>query len=185
VRNRYVDLAVERTRKAERARAADERERLQTEHTAELERVRTAAAGEAMERLADVLLGLDLAPPTARAPAAAAARAVADAVPALAEGAVQASSAAAEELEAGGCADAWIDTPLCTSCNDCLKLNPLLFLYNEDKQAVLGDLRAGSFAQLVEAAELCPAKCIHPGLPQDPQQPGLDELVARAAPFNR
>ncbi len=34
----------------------------------------------------------------------------------------------------------WIDTPLCTSCNDCLKINPLLFLYNEEKQALLGDL---------------------------------------------
>ncbi|WP_141699178.1 ferredoxin, partial [Candidatus Thiosymbion oneisti] len=79
----------------------------------------------------------------------------------------------------------WIDTPLCTSCNDCTNLNPLLFLYNEDKQAMLGDLNAGTYAQLVEAAELCPADCIHPGKPWNPDEPGLEELVERAVAYNQ
>jgi ferredoxin len=79
----------------------------------------------------------------------------------------------------------WIDTPLCTSCNDCLKINPMLFLYNDEKQALLGDLAGATFAQLVEAAELCPARCIHPGRPWNPDEPDLDALIARAAPFNR
>jgi len=45
-------------------------------------------------------------------------------------------------------------------------------------------LNAGTFADLVAAAEICPAKCIHPGKPLDPNEPGLEELMARAEPFN-
>jgi hypothetical protein len=37
---------------------------------------------------------------------------------------------------------------------------------------------------MVQAAEICPAECIHPGNPLNPDEPGLDELIARAAPFN-
>ena len=79
----------------------------------------------------------------------------------------------------------WIDTVLCTSCNDCLKINPQLFLYNEEKQAYLGDTDTATYAQLVEAAEICPAKCIHPGNPWNPDEPDLADLTERAAPFNR
>ena len=90
------------------------------------------------------------------------------------------------EIEAGLSFDEpWIDTPLCTSCNDCLKVNALLFVYNEEKQALLGDPKKGTYAQLVQAAELCPAKCIHPGMPLNPDEPGLDALIQRAAPFNQ
>ena len=77
----------------------------------------------------------------------------------------------------------WIDSPLCTSCNDCLDINRQLFVYNANKQAVIGDARAGTYAQLVQAAEKCPARCIHPGRPLDPQEPGLDALIERARPF--
>jgi len=92
--------------------------------------------------------------------------------------------AAPPEAAAKTCEDPWIDTPLCTSCNDCIQLNPRLFLYNEDKQAVLGDLGVGTYAELVKAAELCPAHCIHPGQPLNPGEADLDELIARAAPYN-
>jgi hypothetical protein len=53
-------------------------------------------------------------------------------------------------------------------------------VYNSDKQAQLGDLKQGTYAQLVKAAEVCPAHCIHPGRPWDPNEPGLEALVARA-----
>ena len=56
---------------------------------------------------------------------------------------------------------------------------------HEVKQALLGDLATASYAQLVEAAELCPARCIHPGKPWNPDEPGLQSLIERAAPFNR
>ncbi len=78
----------------------------------------------------------------------------------------------------------WIDTAACTTCDDCISINKMMFAYNDDKQAILKDPRAGTYADLVEAAETCPAKCIHPGKPLDPNEPGLDELMARAEPFN-
>ena len=90
-----------------------------------------------------------------------------------------------EEEEELNFDEPWIDTPLCTSCNDCLKVNPLLFVYNEEKQAVLGELSNATYAQMVEAAELCPAKCIHPGQPWNQEEPGLAALIERAKPFNQ
>ena len=196
VRNRHVDQAVQRTRDEERQRAADERERLLAAHAAELEQVRNQAAGEAMQRLTDRLLGLDLAggapmdlgstrpsasalsstPPTA-------ALAAAD-HPAQQDLSVTVAPEPPSAEETSLFDDPWIDTPLCTSCNDCLKINPKLFIYNEEKQALLGDLGTATFGQLVEAAELCPAKCIHPGRPWNPDEAGLEALIERAAPFN-
>lgn len=191
VKNRYVELAVERTRAEERQRAAEERARLEAEHQTEVEGVRERAAGETMQRLTDMLLGLDLG--AAPAPFLPAVRQQ----PPLTDAASQSAPAAADLADTAAgpqpseseepdsiSEEPWIDTPLCTSCNDCLQINPQIFLYNEDKQALLGDLAQGSYTQLVEAAELCPAKCIHPGQPWNPNEPGLDELIARAAPFH-
>jgi ferredoxin len=77
----------------------------------------------------------------------------------------------------------WIDTPLCTSCNDCTAINAHLFIYDSNKQAMMGDLSSGTFAQVVQAAEKCPARCIHPGEPWDPSENGVEDLIRRAAPF--
>jgi len=51
-------------------------------------------------------------------------------------------------------------------------------------QAFISDLNAGTYLQMVEAAEICPSKCIHPGKPWDDSEPDLDELVERAKVFN-
>ena len=51
-------------------------------------------------------------------------------------------------------------------------------------QAEIGDASAGTFKQLVMAAEACPAECIHPGDPLNPKEKGLDKLIKRAEPFN-
>ena len=59
--------------------------------------------------------------------------------------------------------------------------NSAMFAYNEAKQAYIKDITAGTYRQLVEAAEVCPVAIIHPGKPRDPNEPGLEELVARAA----
>ena len=88
----------------------------------------------------------------------------------------------AEEEDAGP-EEPWINSILCTTCHDCVNLNAQMFIYNSNKQAVIGDPRAGTYAQLVEAAEKCPARCIHPGKPLNPDEPNLDELVKRAAKF--
>ncbi len=79
--------------------------------------------------------------------------------------------------------DAWIDTIRCPSCNECQLINDRMFGYNENKQAYIKDIDAGTYRQLVEAAEACQVAIIHPGKPRNPKEPGLDELLQRAAPF--
>lgn len=79
--------------------------------------------------------------------------------------------------------EAWIETPRCTSCNECVNRNNRMFKYNENKQAFIADLHAGTYRELVEAAESCKVAIIHPGKPWNPDEPGLEDLVARAEPF--
>ncbi|MCK6503048.1 2-oxoacid:acceptor oxidoreductase family protein [Myxococcota bacterium] len=78
----------------------------------------------------------------------------------------------------------WIDTAQCTACDECIKINPKVFVYNADKKVVIKDAMAGTFEQLVKAAEKCTAQVIHPGLPADPTAKGMDKLVARAQKYN-
>jgi ferredoxin len=189
VRNEYVGEAVAHEREQAEARLAAEIATLQSEHAAELEKVRAGAAGEAMQRLAETLLGTDVstlavaAAPGAPRPAAAAQAAAAPAAEAPEE-AVEAPAVVVPEEEEEGPEEAWIDSVLCTTCNDCININAQLFVYNANKQALIGDVRAGTYAQMVQAAEKCPARCIHPGKPLDPNEPNLDQLIARAKPFN-
>jgi len=77
----------------------------------------------------------------------------------------------------------WIETARCPSCNECQLINDKLFLYNDNKQAYIGDLKAGTFRQMVEAAESCQVSIIHPGKPWNPGESGLEELIERARPF--
>jgi ferredoxin len=191
VRNRYVERAIEQTRQQEQELARSAREQLQAEHRAEVERVSSEAAGEAMQRLTDILLGLDFsaAPgglqPSATTAGPAATESTAPETNDQAAGQPATTDEEEEGEEELSFDEPWIDTPLCTSCNDCLKVNPLLFIYNDEKQALLGDLSKASYAQLVEAAELCPARCIHPGKPWNPDESNLPDLIERAAPFNQ
>ena len=99
-----------------------------------------------------------------------------------------ASAAAAAEPEPGpeperSPDEAWIETIRCSTCNECTQINDKMFAYNENKQAYIKDLKAGTFRQLVEAAESCQLSIIHPGKPLNPNEPGLDDLVERAQPF--
>lgn len=79
--------------------------------------------------------------------------------------------------------EAYIDTPLCTSCNECTDRNGLIFAYDENKQAYIKDASAGPFRDIVMAAEKCPVRIIHPGKPLDPDESDLDEWIERAQPF--
>ncbi len=184
VRNKYIDQAVARTREEVEAQAAAEMAALQAQFEEELSRVRAEAASEVMGRLTDVLLGMDF---TTGAPrtvlkAAGPAPKPAQAKPEVIEQA--ATEAPVEEEEEVLVEEPWIDTPLCASCNDCLNINPLMFVYDDSNMAIIGDLNAGTYAQMVEAAEICPSKCIHPGQPWNANEPNLDELKQRAAKFN-
>ena len=80
--------------------------------------------------------------------------------------------------------EAYIESARCTTCNECTNLNKRMFAYNEKKQATIKDPSAGTFAQLVQAAEKCPVRIIHPGSPRNPDEKNLDKWLARAAPFN-
>jgi ferredoxin len=79
--------------------------------------------------------------------------------------------------------DPYIETPRCTSCNECTNVNNKLFAYNENKQAYVADPGAGTFKDLVEAAESCQVAIIHPGKPRNPDEPGLEDLLRRAEAF--
>jgi ferredoxin len=77
----------------------------------------------------------------------------------------------------------YIETVRCTTCDECTNLNPRMFAYDENKQAYITDLSAGTYREMVEATEACQVAIIHPGLPWGPSEPGLDDLIARAAAF--
>lgn len=78
---------------------------------------------------------------------------------------------------------AWIETGRCTSCHECLNVSSRMFAYDDNGQAYLRDAAAGTYRELVEAAERCQLALIHPGEPRDLAEPGLDELRRRAAAF--
>jgi len=80
--------------------------------------------------------------------------------------------------------DPWIETPRCTTCNECTEINAQMFAYDDNMQARIADPDAGTYRQLVEAAESCQVCIIHPGQPRNPDEPGLEDLRERAADFN-
>ena len=77
-----------------------------------------------------------------------------------------------------------IETARCTTCNECTQINNKMFVYDDNKQAYIADLDAGTYRQMVEAAESCQVSIIHPGKPWNTQEPNLDELIERAELFN-
>jgi pyruvate-ferredoxin/flavodoxin oxidoreductase len=107
-------------------------------------------------------------------------------------GAPSVAAAVAAAPAAGGVAvaesdelvmEAYIESPRCTTCNECTNLNNKLFAYNADKQAYIKDAKAGTFQQLVTAAERCPVSIIHPGTPLNPKEKDLAKWVERAKRF--
>ena len=89
-----------------------------------------------------------------------------------------------EEEEALSFDEPYIDSALCTSCNECTDMYPHIFNYDDNKQAYLTDAAAGPYRELVLAAEICPVRIIHPGKPNNPDEPNLEEWLKRAEPFN-
>jgi len=79
--------------------------------------------------------------------------------------------------------EAYIETERCSTCNECIQINDRMFAYSANKQAYIADLKAGTYAQLVEAAESCQLAIIHPGKPINSAEAGLGDLIKRAQPF--
>lgn len=186
----HVNHALEEERKKIRAETLLEIQKLKEEHRKELDIVRKETASEAMERLTSVLLDIDtdsILPSTKPTPTEK--DISAEGVEATSEQAVATPQEKPgkeqededEELLTG---EPWIETPLCTSCNDCPDINNRMFKYNTDKMAFIADPKAGTFAELVEAAQICPVKIIHPGKPLNPDEPDLEELIKIAEKFN-
>ncbi len=94
-----------------------------------------------------------------------------------------AAPAAAEAAPERSPDEAYIETARCTTCNECTQINDKMFGYDANKQASIINPDAGTYRQLVEAAENCQISIIHPGKPRNPNEPGLDELMKRAEPF--
>ena len=78
----------------------------------------------------------------------------------------------------------WIETENCTSCDECVNLNPKIFAYNADKKAYIKDPKGGPYSDLVKAAEKCTAQVIHPGLPADRSEKDIDKWIARGEKYN-
>ncbi|MGD2123653.1 MAG: 2-oxoacid:acceptor oxidoreductase family protein, partial [Gemmatimonadota bacterium] len=120
----------------------------------------------------------------AGAPAAAPAAPAAEPGVAEAPAPAETAPAADEEEDDGLVMEPYIETARCTSCNECININKKMFAYNDAKQAYIKDPKAGTFAEIVQAAERCTAKIIHPGTPLNPRERDLEKWIERAKPFN-
>ncbi len=101
--------------------------------------------------------------------------------PAAAEPATAQTPAA--DASAGDFEPVWIETSECTSCDECVELNPNIFAYDENTQAYVKDPKGGPFADIVKAAEKCTAGVIHPGTPSNSNEKDLEKLIQRAAKY--
>jgi pyruvate-ferredoxin/flavodoxin oxidoreductase len=91
--------------------------------------------------------------------------------------------AAAAAPSGNGHVAPWIDSAECTACDECIKINPKIFAYNEKKQAYIKDPKGGPYKDLVRAAEKCTAQVIHPGIPADRSEKDIEKLIKRAQKF--
>ena len=78
----------------------------------------------------------------------------------------------------------WLETEECTSCDECIKINPNIFEYNGDKKAFIKDPNGGPYSDLVKAAEKCTAQVIHPGLPANNSEKDIEKWIERGKKFN-
>ncbi len=84
---------------------------------------------------------------------------------------------------ADGFEPVWIETPDCTTCDECVEIAPDIFQYNAEKKAIVANPTNGTYEQIVRSAEKCTAVIIHPGTPWNPDEPNLDKLIKRAEKF--
>jgi ferredoxin len=97
--------------------------------------------------------------------------------------AVASAAAAADAATEQKSDEPYIETLRCTSCNECIQINNRIFAYDANKQAYIADAGAGTYRELVEAAESCQVSVIHPGKPRNRNEPSLGALLKRAEEF--
>ncbi len=84
---------------------------------------------------------------------------------------------------AGNWEAVWVESPECTACDECMLINPRIFAYNDQKQAIVVDPKGGPYKDIVKAAEKCTAGCIHPGTPWNATEKDVAKLVKRAEKY--
>ncbi|MFZ1865189.1 MAG: 2-oxoacid:acceptor oxidoreductase family protein [Polyangiales bacterium] len=140
-------------------------------------------AAESDEALAALITAEDApdgAPPPsmASAPAAAAPGPAPSSAPATPAATAPAAGASGDYLAP------WIDSVNCTACDECIQINAKIFEYNAEKKAVIKNPNAGSYKDLVKAAERCTARVIHPGLPRNRSEKGIEKWIKRGEKYN-
>ena len=205
IRNPVAERAVEQTRRELERQFEERLQALEAEHAKALANAQAQAHAEAAQRIAQSLIRLatdspeapalvDLEPlvpaPAPETPPqnggeepAATTEAVVE-TPAPAEETTAPEEIAPAVAEPAPDGQPWIETEFCTTCNECLKINPRIFAYNENQQAYIADPLGGPYRDIVRAAEVCPVEIIHPGKPQNPDEENLEEWVKRAERFN-
>ena len=78
----------------------------------------------------------------------------------------------------------WIDTDEGTACDECININPKIFVYNENKKAVIANPTGGPYKDIVKSAERCTARIIHPGLPANRSAKDSDKWIKRGEKYN-
>ncbi len=93
------------------------------------------------------------------------------------------NSATVSNPDTAGFEPVWIETPECTTCDECTDIAPKIFSYNADKLAEVINPTAGKFKDIVRAAEKCTAGCLHPGTPWDLNEKDIEKLIKRAEKY--
>ncbi|MEZ5355653.1 MAG: ferredoxin [Bryobacteraceae bacterium] len=97
--------------------------------------------------------------------------------------ALPAANAAPSPEQGNGHVAPWIDSASCTSCDECITINPKIFAYDNHKHAYVKDPKGGPYKDLVRAAEKCTAQVIHPGTPSSRDEKDIDKWISRAKKF--
>ena len=66
----------------------------------------------------------------------------------------------------------WVETPECTSCDECINIAPGVFAYNDEGKAYVVNPQGAPFKDIVKAAEKCSAGSLHPGSTLGPERKG-------------
>ena len=184
--NYHVQKALKLQEEKIRKETDEEIANLKEEHLSMLEQVKKESTEQAMDHLTSALLDLDtdaVINPVKKEPLPQVDKPEVESDPEPSKSADEKAVAIEAEEEIIS-EEPWIETPLCTNCNECTDINNRMFNYNANKLAFIADPTAGTYAQLVEAAEKCPVSIIHPGKPLNPKEPDLEELMERAKKFN-
>ncbi|MDH5368009.1 MAG: ferredoxin, partial [Cyclobacteriaceae bacterium] len=183
IHNYHVDEAIERERNHFKSVTEEEISKVKEELNKEIEKVRKETTDEAMEKLTNFLLDMDDLSLVSSTPSSQKVD-----VEIVKEEVTTSESINEEEIketeEEIVTEEPWIETPSCTTCNECTDINDRMFSYNADKMAYIADPKAGTYKELVDAAALCPVGIIHPGKPLNLDEPGLEELIKIAEEYN-